>query len=85
MAESTLIPWLFRLPTISGDDVILSARTTSGTFSANGGRAFRLTARGGRSELASLLADGSQVAFVGREEGRPRYTSFPRLVERPSV
>ena len=66
-----------RTPTIAGDRIVFVCEDDLWSVDAGGGIARRLTSLAGECSLPRLSPDGTQVAFVGRDEGHPELYLMP--------
>ncbi|GAC1658206.1 MAG: S41 family peptidase [Candidatus Elarobacter sp.] len=66
-----------RTPTIAADRIVFACEDDLWTVGVEGGDAQRLTATQGECTLPRLSADGTRLAFVGREEGNPELYLMP--------
>ena len=67
----------YRYPTLNHDTIIFVCEDDLWTVPAAGGMARRLTSNLGEVTSPNLSPDGSQVAFVGRDDGQPEVYSMP--------
>ncbi len=69
----------YRCPTIHQDTVVFVCEDDLWTVPAQGGIARRLTSNLGEVSYPHLSLDGSQIAFVGREDGQQEIYVMPAL------
>lgn len=69
----------YRTPTIAGDTIVFVCEDDLWSVSTQGGIARRLTAGPGICTLPRLSPDGSQLAYVGRDEGTPEVSLIPAV------
>jgi tricorn protease len=67
----------YRTPHIAGNTIVFITEDDVWTVPADGGIARRLTSSAGECSFPRLSPDGSQIAYVGRDEGHPEIWVMP--------
>ncbi len=67
----------YRFPTIYGDRIVFVCEDDLWGVPVNGGVAIRLTSNLGEVSHPFLSPDGTQLAFIGKEEGHPEVYVMP--------
>ena len=68
-----------RTPHIAGNTLVFITEDDVWTVAVDGGIARRLTSSAGECSLPRLSPDGTQIAFVSREEGHPEISLMPAI------